>query len=162
MPKIKYKTISRLTDRYVLGTYNRLPVAFKSGKGSWLTTVEDKKILDFFPGWGVSNLGHCHPRVVKAIREQSRKIIHLANVFHIPEQSQLAYALVQKAFPGKVFFSNSGAESVECALKAAKSYGQSSGKREIIAFRQSFHGRTTGAVTLTGQTAYRKPFRPPS
>ncbi len=147
-------------DNYVLKTYTRKPYVFIKGKGSWLETIDHKKILDFFPGWGVSNFGHCHPMVVKAICEQAKKIIHMANVFYMPDQAYVAKEIVKSAFPGKVFFSNSGAEAVECAIKTAKAWGNTLSKNEFISFEKSFHGRTIGALTLTGQEKYRSPFGP--
>jgi len=152
------KNIKKDILKYVLGTYTRKDIAFVSGKGSKLKTIDGKQILDFFPGWGVSNLGHCHKNVVKAICDQAKKIIHMANIFYIPDQADVAKGIIKKSFPGQVFFSNSGTESVECAIKTAKAWGKLKGKKEFISLNRSFHGRTIGSVTLTGQKAYREAF----
>lgn len=145
---------------YTANTYKRNPVAFTKGKGCYLWSDRNEKYLDFFPGWGVSNLGHCHPSVVRALKDQAGKLWHLANVFENPLQEKLAESLVKLTFPGKVFFCNSGAEANECALKLVKAYGLPQNKTEVVSFHKSFHGRTTGAVTLTGQEKYRAPFLP--
>jgi len=152
------KNIKKDVLKYVLGTYIRKDIAFVSGKGSRLKTIDGKTVLDFFPGWGVSNLGHCHKNIVKAIRDQAKKIIHLANIFYIPDQADVAKGIIKKSFPGQVFFSNSGTEAVECAIKTAKAWGKPQGKLEFISLNRSFHGRTIGSVTLTGQETYRSAF----
>lgn len=152
--------IIKVMDENVLYTYVRKPLAFVKAKGSRLTNIDNRKYLDFFPGWGVSNIGHCHKRVVKALTEQVKKIIHMANVFYSPLQGEVAKKIISHSFPGKVFFSNSGTESVECAIKAAKSWGNKINKNEFISFERSFHGRTLGSVSLTGQSKYRDPFLP--
>ncbi len=152
--------IMRDVQHYVLGTYKRKHEGFSEGRGSWLKSVTGKKVLDFFPGWGSSNLGHCHPRVVKAIQKQVGKIIHMANVFYSPLQAEYAKRLIGHTFPGKVFFCNSGAESLECAIKAARAWGKDKGKNEFVSFYKSFHGRTVGALTLTAQSSYQDPFAP--
>lgn len=152
--------IMQEVNQYVAGTYTRKPEAFVRGRGSWLKSVRGNSVLDFFPGWGVSNLGHCHPRVVKAVSAQASRLIHLPNVFYIPDQGTVARRICRYAFPGKVFFANSGTESVECAIKAAKAWGRERGREEFISFERSFHGRTLGSVTLTGQARYRDPFVP--
>jgi len=143
----------------ILNTYTRQPMIFVKGKGSVLTDVHGKQYLDFFPGWGVSNLGHCHPKVMGAVREQIGKLIHVPNNFYNPQQAKLAKELVRMSFPGKMFFCNSGAEAIETAIKFARAYG--AGKKfEIVTTLNSFHGRTTGALTATGQEKHRKYFVP--
>lgn len=154
------KHIKKISDQYIASTYIRKEVAFVRGKGSWLTDSDGQKYLDFFPGWGVSNIGHCHPKVVQAVTKQAKELFHLANVFYNNPQAQLAKKLIQKSFSGRAFFCNSGAEALEGALKAVKAYGKQNGKNEIIAFESSFHGRTHGALSLTGQKKYRQPFNP--
>lgn len=143
----------------ILATYTRQPLIFVKGKGSILTDVHGTKYLDFFPGWGVSNLGHCHPKVMGAVREQIGKLIHVPNNFHNPFQAKLAQELVRIAFPAKIFFCNSGAEANEAALKFARAYGQGK-KTGIITTLNSFHGRTMGALTATGQLKHQKEFTP--
>ena len=158
--KTKLKDIIKEVDEYVLGTYKRKPEAFVSAKGSWLTSITGRKVLDFFPGWGVSNLGHCHPSVVKALSSQAKQILHLSNIFYMPGQGTFAKRLVKQTFKGKVFYCNSGAESLECAIKVARAWGKDKGKDEFISFYKSFHGRTIGALTLTAQSHYQDPFAP--
>ncbi len=156
---MKAEEIFEAYNDYILTTYTRQPVIFVKGKGSVLTDVHGKKYLDFFPGWGVSNLGHCHPKVMGAVREQIGKLIHIPNNLYNPYQAKLAKELIRIAFPGKIFFCNSGAEANEAAIKFARAYGE--GKRfEIITTLNSFHGRTMGAVTATGQPKYHESFQP--
>ena len=143
----------------ILTTYTRQPIIFVKGKGSVLTDVHGKKYLDFFPGWGVSNLGHCHPKVMGAVREQIGKLIHIPNNLYHPFQAKLAKEIIRNSFPGKIFFCNSGAEANEAAIKFARAYG--AGKKfEIITTYHSFHGRTMGAVSATGQPKYQAAFVP--
>ncbi|MFH1656085.1 MAG: aspartate aminotransferase family protein [Candidatus Omnitrophota bacterium] len=152
---------------YILPTYTRMNVIFTKGKGSRLWDIDGKEYLDFFPGWGVSNLGHCHPNVITAVREQIGKLIHIPNNLYHPQQAKLAKEIIYWSFEGKVFFCNSGAEANEGAIKFARSYGSISltisgkGKRfEIITFKNSFHGRTLAALTATGQDKYKEGFAP--
>ncbi len=154
--------LQEIFDTYndcILTTYTRQPIVFVKGKGSVLTDIQGKKYLDFFPGWGVSNVGHCHPKVMGAVREQIGKLIHIPNNLYNPFQAKLARAIVRNAFPGKVFFCNSGAEANEAAIKFARAFGQGK-KFEIITTTNSFHGRTMGAVTATGQPKYQQAFLP--
>ncbi len=145
--------------RYILSTYARTPVIFVKGKGMTLVDITGKKYLDFFPGWGVSNVGHCHPKVVGAVRDQISKLIHIPNNFYHPNQVKLAQEIIRCSFPGKVFFCNSGAEGCEAAIKFARAYGR--GRRhEIITMKNSFHGRTLGALAATGQAKYQEGFQP--
>jgi acetylornithine/N-succinyldiaminopimelate aminotransferase len=144
---------------YILPTYTRLKVIFTKGKGSRLWDIDGKEYLDFFPGWGVSNLGHCHPKITAAVKDQVGKLIHIPNnLYHLP-QIKLAKEIIYWSFVGKVFFCNSGTEANEAAIKFARIYGK--GKRfEIITFKNSFHGRTLAALTATGQDKYKKGFAP--
>jgi len=144
---------------HILLTYTRMPAIFVKGKGSVLTDIQGKKYLDFFPGWGVSNLGHCHPKVMGAVREQIGKLIHIPNNLYNPHQAKLAKELIRIAFEGKIFFCNSGAEAMECAIKFARAYGEGK-KFEIVTTLNSFHGRTIGALTATGQLKHQKGFSP--
>lgn len=144
--------------KYVLSTYTREQVIFVKGKGSELTDISGKKYLDFFPGWGVNNVGHCHPKVMAGVRDQIGKLIHVPNNFHHPNQAKLAKEIVRNSFPGKVFFCNSGAEAVEAAIKFSRAYGK--GRYEVITTEKSFHGRTLGALTATGQKKYQEGFAP--
>ncbi len=146
-------------DNYILSTYSRTPVIFVKGKGMTLVDITGKKYLDFFPGWGVNNVGHCHPKVMSAVRDQIGTLIHIPNNFYHPNQAKLAKEIIRWSFPGKVFFCNSGAEGCEAAIKFARAYGK--GKRhEIITMINSFHGRTLGALAATGQAKYQNGFHP--
>ena len=143
----------------ILSTYTRTEGIFVKGKGMDLTDIHGKKYLDFFPGWGVNNVGHCHPKVMAGVRDQLGKLIHIPNNFYHPQQLKLAKEIIRHSFDGKVFFCNSGAEGCETAIKFARAYGK--GERfEIITMNKSFHGRTLGALAATGQAKYREGFAP--
>ena len=145
-------------NKYILPTYTKVPLVFVKGKGSYLWDIHSRKYLDFFPGWGVGNLGHCHPKVMQAVREQVSKLIFIPNnYYHIP-QAKLAKEIVFRTFPAKVFFCNSGAEANEAAIKFSRKYGK--GRYEIITFENSFHGRTLAALAATGQKKYQEGFAP--
>ena len=151
--------IKKLFEDYSLNTYTRCGPVFVKGKGSWLWDDRGDRYLDLFPGWGVSILGHAHPKVAEAIKEQAKKLIHLPNNLYFKEQVLLAQEITEKSFPSKVFFANSGAEAVEGAIKFSRLFGK--GKRyEVISMKNSFHGRTFGALSATAQEVYKKPFKP--
>ncbi len=145
---------------YIIGSYTKTGLVFVKGKGSYLWDIDGKKYLDFFPGWAVSGLGHCHPSVVEAIKAQSSLLIHIANNHYHPWQGLLAKKLSELSFGGKVFFCNSGAEANEAAIKLTRLYGNKRGRYRIISMENSFHGRTLATVTMTGQPKYYEPFRP--
>jgi predicted acetylornithine/succinylornithine family transaminase len=145
-------------ERYVMNTYVRSPLVLTKGKGSRVWDVEGREYLDLFPGWGVSGLGYNHPWVTRAIRGQSRRMLHVANNYYHPLQARAAKQLVEASFDGKVFFSNSGAEAVETAVKLTRRWGQ--GRHEIIVMERSFHGRTMAALSATGQTKHQQGFEP--
>lgn len=147
-------------DSYVVPSYGRLPVAFVRGAGAWLQSEGGGKYLDMYPGWGVNLVGHCHPTVVAAIRDQAGRLLHTPNNFYNPLQAQLAAEIVKRSFPGKVFFGNSGAEANEGALKLARKWGSGKGKWKFITMENSFHGRTFGALSATAQAKYHKGFEP--
>ncbi len=149
----------KLTQKYLIPCYNKLPLAFKSGKGSYLTEESGRKYLDLFSGWAVSGLGFSHPDLVKAIQKQAGTLIHVPNNFYHPEQAKLAHVIIKNSFPGKVFFCNSGAESIEGAIKLARIFGKGT-RHEIITMQQSFHGRTMGALSATGQSKFHKKTKP--
>ena len=151
--------IKNLYKKYSLNTYNRLGPVFVKGKGSYLFDDKGNRYLDMFPGWGVSILGHCHPRIVAVLKKQASTLIHLPNNLFQQEQALLAREIVKNSFPSKVFFSNSGAEAVEGAVKLSRLYGRGN-RHEVIAMRNSFHGRTFAALSVTGQEKYKKPFTP--
>jgi predicted acetylornithine/succinylornithine family transaminase len=155
--------IVELEKQYLLPTYNRYPVAFEKGKGVFLFDFEGKRYLDFVAGLGVNALGHAHPRIVKAIREQAAKVIHLSNLYYNEYQGQLAERLCRLSGMSRVFFSNSGTEAMEGAIKVARLAGHKVGgdaKCQMVALEGSYHGRTFGSMSLTGQDKYRKGFEP--
>jgi acetylornithine/N-succinyldiaminopimelate aminotransferase len=151
--------IISLFDKYVTANYGRLPKAIVKGEGNWLYDAEGNKILDMFPGWAVSGIGHCHPKVSAAIKKQADQLLHIDNTFYTYEQGRLAQLISEHSFGGKCFFCNSGAEANEAAIKLAR-LATSEGKYRIITTENSFHGRTFAAITATGQPKYHKGFMP--
>src|ERR1035441_4266404 len=161
MPNLQQ--IADLEKRFLLPTYNRYPVAFERGKGVFLFDFEGRKYLDFVAGLGVNALGHSHPRIVKTIREQAAKLIHVSNLYYNEYQGRLAEKLCQLSGLDRVFFSNRGTEAMEGAIKLARLPGHKAGgdsKCQLVALQGSYHGRTFGAMSLTGQDKYRKGFEP--
>ena len=159
----RLEQIAELEKRFLLPTYNRYPVGFERGKGVFLYDFEGRKYLDFVAGLGVNALGHAHPRIVKTIREQAGRVIHLSNLYYNEYQGQLAERLCQLSGLDRVFFSNSGTEAMEGAIKLARLAGHKAGgdaKCGLVALQGSYHGRTFGAMSLTGQDKYRKGFEP--
>jgi acetylornithine aminotransferase len=157
------KEVVALTDCYVMQTYARYPIALVRGEGCRLWDADGKVYLDFVAGLAVCNLGHCHPRVVEAIRAQAGRLLHVSNLYHIPSQSLLARKIVELSFGDRVFFCNSGAEANEGAIKLARRYERfvRKGDRfEILTMWNSFHGRTLGALSATGQEKLQKGFEP--
>jgi acetylornithine/N-succinyldiaminopimelate aminotransferase len=140
-------------------TYARLPVEFVRGEGTRLWDDEGNEYLDFLAGISVVQLGHCHPAVVEAIRGQAAELINCSNLYYTEPMVDLAEWLRDRSLGGKVFFCNSGAEASEAALKLARKRG-GPGRPEVVALDRSFHGRTFGALALTGQPAKQDPFRP--
>ncbi|HEY5442806.1 MAG TPA: aspartate aminotransferase family protein [Candidatus Saccharimonadales bacterium] len=146
-------------DRYVLPSYTRFPITIARAEGSYIYDDKGKRYLDFLSGWGVSNLGHRPPAVVAAIEHQVKELIHVPNVFYTEQQGELAKLLVDNSVEGKVFFSNSGAEANEAAIKFAKLYGQDR-RYGIITAERSFHGRTSSTMAATAQEKIKKHFAP--
>jgi acetylornithine/N-succinyldiaminopimelate aminotransferase len=146
-------------EKYVIANYGRLPRVIVKGEGSYLFDADGNKILDMFPGWAVSGIGHCHPKVVKAIQDQAAELLHIDNTFYIEKQGELAELLSKRAFGGKTFFCNSGAEANEAALKLARRH-TSKEKYKFITAESSFHGRTFATVTATAQPKYHEGFLP--
>ncbi len=146
----------------VLPTYNRAPIAFTSGAGSWLTAEDGSRYLDLGGGIAVNALGHAHPELVATLTEQAQKLWHVSNVYRIPEQERLAAMLVEKTFADTVFFTNSGTETAELAIKMARKYHYDKGtpRAEIIAFEGAFHGRSTAAIAAAGSEKMIKGFGP--
>ncbi len=148
-----------LFNKYVIANYGRLPRVMVKGEGSWLYDADGNKILDMFPGWAVSGIGHCHPKVVEAVRKQVGELIHIDNTFYSEPQGKLAQMLSERAFGGKCFFCNSGAEANEGALKLARLHTAKE-KYKFITAEGSFHGRTFATVTATAQPKYHEGFLP--
>ena len=149
-----------LFDRAVIANYQRLPVVIVRGKGSEVWDADGRRYIDLFPGWAVSGLGHCHPAVVAAIREQAGRLIHVANNFYSEPQGSLAEHVARRSFGGKCFFCNSGAEAMEAAIKLARLAGAAAGRYKFVSMLDSFHGRTFAAITATGQEKYHQGFAP--
>ncbi len=147
----------------VLPTYNRAPLAFASGEGCWLTTTDGRRFLDLGSGIAVNALGHAHPALVEVLTEQARRLWHVSNVYTIPEQERLAAMLVERTFADTVFFTNSGTETAELAIKMARKFHYENGQPErieIIAFEGAFHGRSTGAIAAAGSEKMVKGYGP--
>lgn len=145
-----------------IGLYARQPVALVRGRGCVVWDADGKSYLDFFAGVAVNNLGHCHPAVVDAIRRQAGELLHVSNHYHTAVEGELAALLCRHSFGERVFFCNSGAEANEAAMKLARRWGSEhgSGRYEILATHGSFHGRTFGTLTATGQEKYHRGFLP--
>ena len=147
----------------LLPTYNRAPFAFVKGEGSWLTAEDGSRYLDLAAGIAVDSLGHAHPALVKALTDQAGKLWHVSNLYRIPEQEKLAEALVDLTFADTVFFTNSGTEAAELAIKMARKYHFANNQPErtqIIAFEGAFHGRSTGAIAAAGSEKMVKGYGP--
>jgi len=158
-----FEQIAELERRYLLGTYNRYPIVLTRGKGVFLYDLEDKRYLDFVSGLGVNALGHAHPRIVTTIREQAAKLIHVSNLYYHEYQGVLAEKLCILSGLSRAFFSNSGTEAIEGSIKLARLAGHRAGgeaKSRLVALKGSYHGRTFGALSLTGQDKHRKGFEP--
>jgi acetylornithine/N-succinyldiaminopimelate aminotransferase len=143
-----------------MANYDPAPVAFTRGEGARLWDVEGKTYLDFAAGVAVTSLGHGHPRWVRAVQEQAATLVHTSNLYVVEKQVQLARRLTALSGLRKAFFCNSGTEAVEAALKLARYWGHANGRTHVLATQRSFHGRTLGALTLTGQPQYRQGFEP--
>ena len=148
---------------HLLPTYPRVDLAFERGEGAWLTATSGERYLDFTSGVAVNALGHAHPRLVEALTEQAKKVWHVSNLYRIPEGERLAERLCQASFADFVFFSNSGAEAIEGAIKIARKYHAANGKPErfrIVTFEGAFHGRTLATLAAGGQKKYLEGFGP--
>lgn len=144
-------------------TFARAPLEFERGEGCWLYAIDGSKYLDFGSGIAVNSLGHAHPHLVKALQEQAARLWHVSNLYHIGEQERLAKRLAANTFADKVFFSNSGAEALECAIKTARHYHHAAGapqRQRIITFEGAFHGRTLATLSAAGQQKYLEGFGP--
>lgn len=155
--------IQSACQQHICGTYARLPVVFVRGKGCSLWDDSGKEYLDFLAGIAVCNLGHCHPEVSRVLRKQADTLVHVSNLFYTQPQVELAAELTRLSFADKVFFSNSGAEANEAAIKLARKYSNDRhepGRFHIITMKNSFHGRTLATLSATGQEKVHKGFEP--
>jgi predicted acetylornithine/succinylornithine family transaminase len=152
-----------LSEQYLMATYARFPVALVRGQGMRVWDADGRQYLDFLAGIAVCNLGHCHPHVVEAVREQAGKLLHVSNLYHIEPQARLAKLLVEHTFADRAFFCNSGAEANEAAIKLARKYQKDRGeprRTEVVSATMSFHGRTLATLTATGQDKVKVGFDP--
>lgn len=154
------KRIRELFDKNVVSSYSRFDLVLERGEGSYVWDVDGKRYLDLAGGIAVCSLGHAHPEITKALTEQSRKLIHVSNLYYTKPQGQLAERIVSQIAPGRVFFCNSGAEANEGLFKLARKFGQDSGRYEIITTTDSFHGRTLAGIAATGQEKVKTGFAP--
>ncbi len=159
--------IEALEKKYLIQTYARYPLLIERGEGCWVYDSKGRRYLDLLAGIGVNMLGHAHPRIVRVIRDQCQRAIHVSNLYYHRYQAPLAARLARLAGLDRVFLSNTGTEAIEGALKLARAYSHSSGPQDkgedkfhVIALENSFHGRTMGALAVTGQAKYRTAFEP--
>ncbi len=147
--------VQALEERYLMRTYRRAPVEFVRGEGAVLWDSEGREYLDFMTGISVCSVGHCHPAVVEAVREQAGRMMHVSNLFYTEPMARLAERLAESSLGGRVFFSNSGTEAIECAIKIARKHAHRRGiaEPEIVSFAGDFHGRTYGALAATPKLA---------
>jgi acetylornithine/N-succinyldiaminopimelate aminotransferase len=158
-----FQEVIQRERQFLLQTYNRYPLVIARGKGVFLFDLDGKRYLDFVAGLGVNALGHAHPRIVKTIREQSARAIHLSNLYYNEYQGLLAEKLCRLSGLQRAFFSNSGTEAIEGSIKLARLAGHRAGgdaKSRLVALQGSYHGRTFGSMSLTGQDKYRRGFEP--
>lgn len=156
------QAVFELEQQYLIPTYRRFPVLLRRGKGCWLYDAAGKKYLDLISGIGVNALGHAHPRILRIIREQAGLLIHASNLYYHDYQGPLARRLAEISGLQRCFFTNSGTEAIEGALKIARAFArkQAAEKYELVALENSFHGRSLGALSITGQAKYRTDFEP--
>ncbi len=152
--------VIELERQYLLQNYARYPLVLHKGKGCWLYDTSGRRYLDLISGIGVNALGHAHPRIVRTIRDQAATLVHSSNLYYHEYQGPLAKRLCDISGLQRAFFANSGTEAMELAIKMIHSYGRAAGKHEIVAVDNSFHGRTMGALSITGQAKYRSAFEP--
>ncbi len=153
------KELIAQSEAVFIGTYSRFPTAMVKGRGCWLTDADGKKYLDFLSGIAVCSLGHCHPAVTKAICDQAARLVHVSNLFYTEPQTILASMLVENSFAKRVFFTNSGAEANEAAIKLVRIHSPAE-RYEVISLEGSFHGRTLATVAATGQPKFHVGFEP--
>src|ERR1700685_3402643 len=161
-PTSSLSEIQALEQQYLLQNYARYPLALHRGKGCYVYDLAGNRYLDLISGIGVNSLGYSHPRITKLIREQAGLLIHTSNLYYHEYQGRLAERLAQVSGLQRTFFSNSGTEAMEGALKMVRAHGNKvhPEKFEIVSLLNSFHGRTFGALSITGQEKYRRDFEP--
>lgn len=160
---MKEEKIKALADKNIMNTYKRTPIALVKGKGDRVWDANGKEYLDFVAGIAVCNLGHAHPKVVKAIKKQAKELMHVSNLYYTRPQGEVAALLTKYSFADRAFFCNSGAEANEAAIKLARKYAHENlgaGKYELITMKDSFHGRTMATITATGQEKFQFGFTP--
>ena len=160
---LKPTEIKKIEEKYLFQTYKRTDLYFSHGEGAYIYDIEGRQFLDFLAGISVNSLGYSHPRIVNVIAEQGEKLIHTSNLFYHPYQGLLAKKLTEISGMSRAFFCNSGTEAIEAAMKIARAYGRSrgrKGKTKILSLKNSFHGRTFGALSITAQEKYQAPFMP--
>lgn len=160
MAKMRTEQVVAKTDKYIVPAYGRYPIAFEKGKGSYLYDFDGREYLDFGSGIAVCSLGHANEELAEVAFAQAKKLVHVSNLYNIEEQGELAKKLVELVGEGKVFFANSGGEANEAMFKLARKFGNPDGKFEIITALQSFHGRTLGGISATGQEKVKIGFEP--
>ncbi len=161
--QLKPAEIQALEEKYLFPTYKRSELFCEHGSGVYVYDLDGKRYLDFLAGISVNSLGYSHPRLVRVLVEQGQRLIHSSNLFYNPYQGLLAKKLAEVSGLSKVFFTNSGTEAIEAALKIARAYGHArdlEDKSQILTLKNSFHGRTFGALSITTQEKYQAPFRP--
>jgi acetylornithine/N-succinyldiaminopimelate aminotransferase len=161
---IAKSVMNKNATSHLLPVFARVDLGFTRGEGAWLTATNGERYLDFTSGVAVNALGHCHPHLVAALQEQATKLWHMSNLFKSPDGERLAARLCEASFADFVFFANSGAEAMECAIKITRKYHAAKGRREryrIVTFEGAFHGRTLATLAATGSAKYLEGFGPP-
>ncbi|SDK20410.1 aspartate aminotransferase family protein [Natronincola ferrireducens] len=155
------KDWQRLDEKYILPTYGRMSIVVDRGEGMYIIDEKGNQYLDMFSGLAVNALGHCHPELLETLQHQSSRFGHISNFFYNKPAIELAEKLVEATFPGKIYFANSGAESTEAAIKYIHKYGKDKNREGVVVFKNSFHGRTLGALKLTRMEKVQQDFPAP-
>src|SRR3981189_2951502 len=156
--------MTKSATSHLLPVFARVDLGFERGEGAWLISTNGDRYLDFTSGVAVNALGHCHPHLVAALQEQATKLWHMSNLFKSPDGERLAARLCEQSFADFVFFANSGAEAMECAIKVTRKHHATKGHPEryrMVTFEGAFHGRTLAPLAATGSAKYLEGFGPP-